>query len=93
MKTLVLEEERAQWARLLGRRVTELRLAKGVTQAEVGRRTGIQRVNIARIENGRRHVPTLDSLVRIARALDVKVSDIVEVLDGKEKERAAPAAT
>ncbi|MBW2507413.1 MAG: helix-turn-helix transcriptional regulator, partial [Deltaproteobacteria bacterium] len=37
----------------LGARLRELRLAAGLTQAELARRTGIHRPNIARVEAGR----------------------------------------
>ncbi|MGB0678308.1 MAG: helix-turn-helix domain-containing protein [Polyangiales bacterium] len=54
----------------LGARLKALRLQAGLTQAELARRTGIHRPNIARVEAGR-HTPSLDTLSRIAGAIGV----------------------
>jgi DNA-binding XRE family transcriptional regulator len=54
----------------LGARLRELRLAAGLTQAELARRTGIHRPNIARVEAGR-HTPSLETLARLASAIGV----------------------
>jgi DNA-binding XRE family transcriptional regulator len=57
----------------LGARLRELRLAAGLTQAELARRTGIHRPNIARVEAGR-HTPSLETLARIANAIGVSTT-------------------
>jgi DNA-binding XRE family transcriptional regulator len=54
----------------LGARLRELRVAAGLTQAELARRTGIHRPNIARVEAGR-HTPSLETLARLAKAIGV----------------------
>jgi DNA-binding XRE family transcriptional regulator len=54
----------------LGARLRELRVAAGLTQAELARRTGIHRPNIARVEAGR-HTPSLETLARLASAIGV----------------------
>ncbi len=54
----------------LGKRIRELRLAAGLTQAELATRTGIHRPNIARVEAGR-HTPSLETLTRVAAAIGV----------------------
>lgn len=63
----------------LGARLRELRLAAGLTQAELARRTGIHRPNIARVEAGR-HTPSLETLARLASAIGVPTTT---VLSGK----------
>lgn len=63
----------------LGARLRELRLAAGLTQAELARRTGIHRPNIARVEAGR-HTPSLETLARLASAIGVPTT---VVLSGK----------
>ena len=63
----------------LGARLRELRLAAGLTQAELARRTGIHRPNIARVEAGR-HTPSLETLSRIATAIGVPATQVL-VLD------------
>jgi DNA-binding XRE family transcriptional regulator len=60
----------------LGARLKELRLAAGLTQAELARRTGIHRPNIARVEAGR-HTPSLETLSRIAGAIGVPTTHVL----------------
>ena len=60
----------------LGARLRELRLAAGLTQAELARRTGIHRPNIARVEAGR-HTPSLETLSRIATAIGVPATRVL----------------
>ncbi len=59
----------------LGARLKSLRQAAGLTQAELARRTGIHRPNIARVEAGR-HTPSLDTLTRLAAAIGVTTTTI-----------------
>ncbi len=59
----------------LGARLKQLRLAAGLTQAELARRTGIHRPNIARVEAGR-HTPSLETLAKIAEAMGVPATRI-----------------
>lgn len=61
----------------LGQRVRELRLAAGLTQAELARRTGIHRPNIARVEAGR-HTPSLETLARLANAIGVPTTAVLD---------------
>jgi len=60
----------------LGARLRELRLAAGLTQAELARRTGIHRPNIARVVAGR-HTPSLETLARIANAIGVSTTHVL----------------
>lgn len=60
----------------LGARLRELRLKAGLTQAELARRTGIHRPNIARVEAGR-HTPSLETLARIANAIGVSTTHVL----------------
>jgi DNA-binding XRE family transcriptional regulator len=62
----------------LGKRIRELRLAAGLTQAELARRTGIHRPNIARVEAGR-HTPSLETLARLAQAIGVPTTRVLDV--------------
>lgn len=61
----------------LGARLRTLRKKAGLTQAELARRTGIHRPNIARVEAGR-HTPSLDTLARIATAIGVPTTRVLE---------------
>jgi DNA-binding XRE family transcriptional regulator len=60
----------------LGARLRELRLEAGLTQAELARRTGIHRPNIARVEAGR-HTPSLETLARLATAIGVPTTRVL----------------
>lgn len=60
----------------LGARIRALRLAAGLTQAELARRTGIHRPNIARVEAGR-HTPSLETLARLANAIGVPTTRVL----------------
>lgn len=60
----------------LGQRLRQLRLQAGLTQAELARRTGIHRPNIARVEAGR-HTPSLETLARLAAAIGVSTTRVL----------------
>ncbi|MDD9940732.1 MAG: helix-turn-helix transcriptional regulator [Myxococcales bacterium] len=60
----------------LGARLRALRLGAGLTQAELARRTGIHRPNIARVEAGR-HTPSLETLARLANAIGVPTTRVL----------------
>lgn len=61
--------------RSLGMRIGELRRAQGHTQEELSEKLGMLAPNYARIEQGRMNV-TVDTLVRVAKALKVSVRDL-----------------
>jgi transcriptional regulator with XRE-family HTH domain len=54
----------------LGDRLKSLRVEKAISQGEIERRTGLLRSYISRVENGHT-VPSVDTLVKMARALEV----------------------
>lgn len=66
--------------KLVGARIKQLRLEKGLSQVDlVGRTQGsIDATNISRIESGRTNA-TLQTLYRLAEALEVKLSDLVDI--------------
>lgn len=55
-----------------GFQVTRLRIARGLTQAQLAALVGTQQPSIARLENGK-SAPTLPFLKRIANALNAKI--------------------
>lgn len=57
--------------------VVRLREATGMTQEELAFRAAIHRTQISFIESGKR-MPRLDTLVKLAGALEVSVSTLVE---------------
>ena len=59
-----------------GNRLRQLRKARGLTQAQLARATGILRPNLSRIEAGK-HRPTLETLEKLAAALKVPVVELI----------------
>jgi transcriptional regulator with XRE-family HTH domain len=62
-----------------GKRLAEVRKAKGVTQSDLAERVNMSVVTIAYIETGKRWV-RLSTLDKIARALKVNVADLFKGL-------------
>lgn len=54
----------------IGNRVREFRRLSGLTQQELARRVGVSAVFISKTERGLK-LPSLDTLLRLAKALDV----------------------
>lgn len=61
---------------VVGRVIAEIRNKKGLSQEVVSGLADIGRTHLSAIERGERK-PTLETLYRIAMALDVKMSDII----------------
>ncbi len=73
----------------LGATLRQLRLAAGLSQAEVCNRTGLLRPQLSRWENGH-DVPTLESLVRFLVATGAGLGDLERaLLDAEEEPRRA----
>ena len=62
----------------IGKRLRELRKAKGLSQRDIEDRTGLPKAYISIVENGRT-TPTLQMLVRWAEALDVELYQLFAV--------------
>ena len=60
----------------IGKRIAELRKERELSQVDLALKTGLDKGHIARIELGRYSVG-LDTLQKIADALDVKI-DLIE---------------
>ncbi len=58
--------------RLVGRNVRRLRIAAGLSQAELAERMGVDRAYVSGLELGQRN-PTVVTLWHIAKALGVKL--------------------
>jgi predicted transcriptional regulator len=62
-----------------GYQVARLRIARGLTQAQLAEMVGTQQPSIARLENGK-SAPTLPFLKRIANALNAKIEVRIQPL-------------
>jgi len=66
----------AKLPKLLGKKVQRYRKKTGMSQEEVAHKVGISRAYMGYIEQGR-NVPSLEILEKIAKAIKVKLSDLV----------------
>jgi len=57
----------------IGTTIRGVRLQKGMSQGDIEKRTGLLRCYLSRVENGHT-VPSLDTLYKIAGALDVPMA-------------------
>jgi len=63
----------------LAMRLKQLRKRRGhMSQRELARRAGLSRAYVARLEVGGYHDPALSTLERLAKALRVKVSALLD---------------
>jgi len=58
-----------------GKRVRELRLARGLSQEELAFRSGVHRTYLGGIEQGKRN-PSLKNVAAISKALGVTLSEL-----------------
>lgn len=65
---------------LFGRSLREIRRKRGLTQATIAERVGSSQSHISSIEWGRR-VPNLVMLIRLAVALDCRMTDLMRAFD------------
>jgi putative transcriptional regulator len=67
----------------VGNNLKEHRARLGLTQAQLAELTGVSRISIVSIENGR-FIPTIETALRIGRALGVPAGEIFWLKDGKK---------
>ncbi|KQB80246.1 MULTISPECIES: helix-turn-helix domain-containing protein [Leuconostoc] len=64
----------------LGDNVRTLRLERGYSQEVFAELVGVHRTYIGMIERGEKNV-TLETIVKLSRALDTSISDLIEGID------------
>jgi DNA-binding XRE family transcriptional regulator len=69
---------------LLGAMIKQTRQERHLTQSQLGEMIGVQKSQISRIENNAKNV-TIETILRVFRALKAKVNFNVELLDGEFK--------
>lgn len=62
--------------KVVGRRIRHLRLEASLTQKSLAEKVGVEPNTIARLERGE-HTASSPTLQKLAKALNVKVSDIL----------------
>jgi transcriptional regulator with XRE-family HTH domain len=74
----------------IGKRLHEIRTAKGLSQGDMEKRSGLFRCYISRVEN-RHTVPSIETLERLAKALGVETYQLF--LEGDKEPEALPFTT
>lgn len=74
----------------IGKRIKDARLAKGLTQEELGNIVGLQKSAIAKYENGRVVNIKRSTLQKLAQALGLRGSDLIMEADQPEGKKEQP---
>ncbi|MDO8728697.1 MAG: helix-turn-helix transcriptional regulator [bacterium] len=64
-------------AQKLGRNLKRIRTEKGISQGDIVRSLGMDRAFVSNIENGKTN-PTLATIAKIAKALGVKIEELIK---------------
>jgi transcriptional regulator with XRE-family HTH domain len=81
----VQPDDRRQLLRAFGATVRRTRLGRGMSQESLADEVGIHRTYVGDVERGLRNVCLLN-LVRISRALDVRLGDLLKDVDDATQE-------
>lgn len=68
----------SQLQQKIGQRIRILRESKGITQQDLAAACNFEKTNMSRIEAGRTN-PTISTLYKISQALEVTISELVDV--------------
>ena len=74
---------------VFGARLRELREQRGETQRSLAEAAGFPHPYINEMEHGRK-VPSLTTLIRLAVALDCKITELVEVFNERDLRKLLP---
>jgi len=66
----------SEYAKKLGENIRRIRLAKGMTQGDLCRKLEVDRGYMSNVESGKKN-PTLSTIERIAKALDVSINELM----------------
>lgn len=62
----------------ISKNIKQLREKKGLSQEKLARLADVANNTIIKIESGKNDNPTLDTLKKIAKALDISVDDLIQ---------------
>src|SRR5262245_17919394 len=86
-----MPEARGNFTRRFGERLREVRSARGLSQEDLAHAAGLHRTHVSLIERDRRAV-RLDTLEKLARALQVEPASLIPNIVGAGGHRAGKAA-
>ena len=61
----------------LAKNITQLRKAKGLSQEKLARLADVANNTLIKMESGENQNPTLDTLKKVAKALEVSVDELI----------------
>jgi len=64
---------------MIGKNIKEIRKKKGISQDKLSKLADITHTTLAKLESGANTNPTIKTLQKIARALNVKIDDLLKV--------------
>ena len=73
----------------IGETIRNYRLQRGMSQGDIEKRTGLLRCYLSRVENGHT-IPSLDTLAKIATAMEVPLAQFFHEGTGDNGSRAVP---
>jgi transcriptional regulator with XRE-family HTH domain len=73
----------------IGETIRNYRLQKGMSQGDIEKRTGLLRCYLSRVENGHT-IPSLDTLAKIATAMDVPLAHFFNEHNGDNGSKVTP---
>ena len=62
----------------ISKNIKQLREKKGLSQEKLARMADVANNTIIKIESGKNDNPTLDTLKKIAKALDISVDELIQ---------------
>lgn len=63
---------------MVGSRIAEIRNSRGISLSKLSRESGVSKGYLSELENGIKENPNIEILDKIAKALDISVSDLFE---------------
>jgi len=79
-------KEKTELLKRFGQQLKRVREEKGISSAELGRLTYIDKPHITRLEKGGTN-PTLTTLIKLAEALDIEIHELFEGYSYKKGSR------
>jgi len=70
---------------MIGTRIKDIRIQKGLTQEQLAEKTDINSKYLSSIERGKEN-PTLNTLIKVAKALDASFDDVFSQLEIEDPE-------
>lgn len=72
------KQEKKEFIRKIGERIRELRLESKLSQSELSTDAYLSKNQLGRLERGE-HIPNIITLLKLAAALNVRISEIVDL--------------